>query len=338
MNPARVEYIRQKVCFPSIPVDRDRGHDRLPTLGSASTPDLAPGESSRSTAADSANQVSSFFSFLAGSGSSGSRPSLSPAINAKSTDGEPEWTFETRHADVERSRSAGTGNWLAGKRIVDVGCGGGLLSESLARLGGNVIGVDASEANINIARIHAARDPFLPYVGDEMGATSPQTSGMPSRHRGGGSLEYRCTSAESLRDAGEKFDLVCSMEVLEHVDQPGEFLKCLGDMVKVSQTDGSFISLLSTLFCGGSDTPPSLSLLHYETTVSPVRVLGFALDLSLTPDPARWPPAPLHHLPHPSLPSSYPHPGRNRPPPRYTWNTYIQQICETARTPPIRLH
>jgi polyprenyldihydroxybenzoate methyltransferase/3-demethylubiquinol 3-O-methyltransferase len=48
-----------------------------------------------------------------------------------------------------------------------------------------------------------------------------------------GSLEYRHTSAESLRDAGEKFDVVCAMEVIEHVDEPGEFLKCLGDMVKV---------------------------------------------------------------------------------------------------------
>ena len=48
-----------------------------------------------------------------------------------------------------------------------------------------------------------------------------------------GSLEYRHTSAEALRDEGEQFDLVCAMEVLEHVDQPGEFLKCLGDMVRV---------------------------------------------------------------------------------------------------------
>jgi 2-polyprenyl-6-hydroxyphenyl methylase/3-demethylubiquinone-9 3-methyltransferase len=48
------------------------------------------------------------------------------------------------------------------------------------------------------------------------------------------SLEYRHTSAELLRDAGEKFDVVCAMEVLEHVDEPGEFMKCLGEMVKVS--------------------------------------------------------------------------------------------------------
>jgi hypothetical protein len=151
-----------------------------------------------------------------------------------------------------------------------------------------VVGVDASEANIKIARIHAAQDMFLGYKGDSdgeeveagalrsladggaegsasrqkaqpnsswwggissglglnsTGETSSQSApssvgkgllGGDRKHRKG-SLEYRCTSAESLRDNGEKFDLVCSMEVLEHVDQPGEFLKCLGDMVKVSK-------------------------------------------------------------------------------------------------------
>jgi polyprenyldihydroxybenzoate methyltransferase/3-demethylubiquinol 3-O-methyltransferase len=47
-----------------------------------------------------------------------------------------------------------------------------------------------------------------------------------------GKLDYRHTPAETLRDAGEQFDIVCAMEILEHVDEPGEFMKCLGDMVK----------------------------------------------------------------------------------------------------------
>ncbi len=114
------------------------------------------------------------------------------------------------------------------------------MKQSLARLGGDVVGIDASESNISIANLHASRDPFLPYSSPppEQPASS-FTSGFsapsrpPTERKGVGSLEYRHTSAEALRDAGEKFDLVCAMEVLEHVDEPGEFMKCLGDMVKV---------------------------------------------------------------------------------------------------------
>ncbi|WWD20004.1 3-demethylubiquinone-9 3-O-methyltransferase [Kwoniella shandongensis] len=127
---------------------------------------------------------------------------------------EPEWTFATRHSDSARESSRGTGAWLTGLRCLDVGCGGGLLSESLARLGGTVVGVDASESNIGIATTHASQDPFLSQKMEE------------------GGLQFRHSAAERLRDAGEKFDVVCAMEVLEHVDEPGEFLKCLGEMVK----------------------------------------------------------------------------------------------------------
>lgn len=68
---------------------------------------------------------------------------------------------------------------------------------------------------------------MLPFVDtDSALAYAPPATARPAR------LEYRHTSAEALRDAGEKFDVVCSMEVLEHVDQPGPFLQCLGDMVR----------------------------------------------------------------------------------------------------------
>jgi 2-polyprenyl-6-hydroxyphenyl methylase/3-demethylubiquinone-9 3-methyltransferase len=107
-------------------------------------------------------------------------------------------------------------------KVLDVGCGGGLLAESLARLGGDVLAIDAGRENIEIARIHAEGDPFLP-IGDRAGK-----DGKGSR------LEYRWTPAERLQEEGKKFDVVTSMEVIEHVDEPGEFLKCLGDMVKVS--------------------------------------------------------------------------------------------------------
>ncbi|ODO02106.1 3-demethylubiquinone-9 3-O-methyltransferase [Cryptococcus wingfieldii CBS 7118] len=128
--------------------------------------------------------------------------------------GNEEWSFETRHLDAQREAGKGTGRWLDGLRVLDVGCGGGLLSESLARLGGRVVSVDASESNIGIAKTHASQDPFL---ADKLEK---------------GELDYRHSTAESLRDAGEQFDVVCSMEVLEHVDEPGEFMKCLGEMVK----------------------------------------------------------------------------------------------------------
>ncbi|WRT64958.1 3-demethylubiquinone-9 3-O-methyltransferase [Kwoniella shivajii] len=138
------------------------------------------------------------------------------ALNASPPDseGEVEWTFETRHRDLERETSKGTGLWLDGMRCLDVGCGGGLLSESLARLGGKVIGVDASSSNIKIALTHSQQDPTLSKKIDQ------------------GTLEFRHSSAEVLRDNGEQFDVVCAMEVLEHVDQPNEFMKCLGEMVK----------------------------------------------------------------------------------------------------------
>lgn len=83
--------------------------------------------------------------------------------------------------------------------------------------------IDASAHNIAIAQTHAAADPLLPFVGPD---------GERKNKTAPGRLEYRHTSAEALRAAGETFDVVCSMEVLEHVDQPGEFLKCLGDMVR----------------------------------------------------------------------------------------------------------
>jgi 2-polyprenyl-6-hydroxyphenyl methylase/3-demethylubiquinone-9 3-methyltransferase len=87
-----------------------------------------------------------------------------------------------------------------------------------------VVAIDAARDNIAIARAHAATDPLLPYV-DEAGVRA-----APGRIPG--RLEYRHTTAEALRAAGETFDVVCSMEVIEHVEQPGEFLQCLGDMVK----------------------------------------------------------------------------------------------------------
>ena len=148
---------------------------------------------------------------------------------------EPEWTFETRHTHPSEG---GTGKWLKDMEVLDVGCGGGLLAESLARLGGDILAIDAGRENIEIAKIHAEGDPFLP-IGD--------------RAKKGEKLEYECVPAEILREEGRQFDLVTSMEVIEHVDEPGQFLKCLGDMVKVGRFSvppprSSAISLAGPLY------------------------------------------------------------------------------------------
>jgi 2-polyprenyl-6-hydroxyphenyl methylase/3-demethylubiquinone-9 3-methyltransferase len=95
---------------------------------------------------------------------------------------------------------------LAGLRLLDIGCGGGLLSEPLARLGGAVVGADPAEANIAAARLHAAE--------------------------GGLEVDYRATTAEALAAAGERFDVVLAMEVVEHVADVNLFVKLTAGMVK----------------------------------------------------------------------------------------------------------
>lgn len=88
---------------------------------------------------------------------------------------------------------------LAGLDLVDIGCGGGLLCEPMARLGARVVGIDAAARNIAVARLHAER----------MGLA----------------IDYRCAAAEALAEAGrERFDIVLNMEVVEHVADAGAFL------------------------------------------------------------------------------------------------------------------
>ncbi|RXK35468.1 3-demethylubiquinone-9 3-O-methyltransferase [Tremella mesenterica] len=204
MNPIRIEYIRQKIQssqyhhpFTSLSSEHNQQQQQFP---SEHNKDLhtSPNQSTQRTQ---------------------SQP-------LESEECEEEWTFSTRHQMKEEN----PGYWLSGKKILDVGCGGGLLSESLTRLGGDVLGIDASEKNIIMAKLHAQDGLFNLLSSD----TSPHDIQYTGAERKGmkGNLEYKCMTAEKLRDQGKKFDLVVSMEVLEHVDQPEEFLKCLGDMVK----------------------------------------------------------------------------------------------------------
>ena len=102
---------------------------------------------------------------------------------------------------------------LEGLRLLDVGCGGGLISEPLARMGADVTGIDASERNVGTARAHAER------------------TGVPVR--------YLATTAEDLRASGEVFDIVLSLEVVEHVADVELFLSSCCGMVK----DGGAMAL-----------------------------------------------------------------------------------------------
>ncbi len=90
-------------------------------------------------------------------------------------------------------------------KILDIGCGGGLLSEPMTRLGAKVFGIDASEKNINVAKIHAKKNNLK--------------------------IDYKCTSPENL-DPETKFDVILNMEIVEHVEDVDFFLKSCSKLLK----------------------------------------------------------------------------------------------------------
>ena len=103
-------------------------------------------------------------------------------------------------------RDAKSANALKGLRLLDIGCGGGLLCEPMARLGAEVIGVDPSPVNIEVAGLHA--------------------------HQSGLTIDYRTGTAEDLAAAGETFDVVLNMEVVEHVADVEAFITACAAMVR----------------------------------------------------------------------------------------------------------
>ncbi|MCX5514490.1 bifunctional 3-demethylubiquinol 3-O-methyltransferase/2-polyprenyl-6-hydroxyphenol methylase [Kaistia algarum] len=104
------------------------------------------------------------------------------------------------------ARGSNSARALDGLRVLDIGCGGGLLSEPMARLGAEVIGADASATNIAVASLHA--------------------------NEGGLAIDYRATTAEALAETGETFDIVLAMEIVEHVADLPLFIRETARMVK----------------------------------------------------------------------------------------------------------
>ncbi len=100
--------------------------------------------------------------------------------------------------------------------LLDIGCGGGLIAEPMARLGAKVTAIDASEKNVAVASLHA----------EQMGLN----------------IDYRCTTAENLVKTGEKFDVVLSLEIVEHVADINLFIKSACELLKPNG-----IIILSTL-------------------------------------------------------------------------------------------
>ena len=120
----------------------------------------------------------------------------------------------------------GNTNFLKGLSILDIGCGGGLISEPMARLGANVTGIDASEKNIKIAKLHSEKN--------------------------GLRINYINTSPEQLNDL-TKFDVILNLEIIEHVDNVSLYIKSCNKLLKknglmfTATLNRSFISYIKAI-------------------------------------------------------------------------------------------
>jgi 2-polyprenyl-6-hydroxyphenyl methylase/3-demethylubiquinone-9 3-methyltransferase len=114
--------------------------------------------------------------------------------------------FIRREAAARFNRDARSLKPFEGLSLLDIGCGGGLLSEPMARLGFAVTGADASEKNVGTARAHA------------------QETGV--------GVDYRATTAEALAEEGHSFDVILNMEVVEHVADVGAYLAACSRLLK----------------------------------------------------------------------------------------------------------
>ena len=157
---------------------------------------------------------------------------------------------------------------LKGLRILDIGCGGGLLCEPMTRLGAVVTGVDALEKNLKTAKTHAEQ------VGLE--------------------VDYRYGTIEQLVQAGETpFDAVLNMEVIEHVANPPDFMKDCGIMVRegglmicstINRTMKAFLFAIVGAEYVLRWLPRGTH--QYEKLVKPAQIRRWLIDAGLSPDPS----------------------------------------------------
>ena len=117
-------------------------------------------------------------------------------------------------------------NYLKGLNILDIGCGGGLITEPMARLGGRVTGIDASEKNIKVAKIHAKKNELK--------------------------INYLNKSPEELENK-DKFDIILNLEIVEHVDNVGLYIESCYNLLKkdglmfTATLNRSFMSYLKAI-------------------------------------------------------------------------------------------
>jgi len=122
--------------------------------------------------------------------------------------------------------NAGNLNYLKGLNILDIGCGGGLISEPMARLGGRVTGIDASEKNIKVAKIHAKKNELK--------------------------INYLNKSPEELENK-DKFDIILNLEIVEHVENVGLYIESCYNLLKkdgimfTATLNRSFMSYLKAI-------------------------------------------------------------------------------------------
>ena len=127
-----------------------------------------------------------------------------------------------KHFKIKKVES----NFLEGLNILDIGCGGGLISEPMARLGGIVTGIDASEKNINVANLHSKK------------------SGLK--------INYLNTSPENLNNF-EKYDVILNLEIVEHVDNVNLYIKSCykllkkGGLMFTATLNRSFLSYIKAI-------------------------------------------------------------------------------------------
>ncbi len=126
------------------------------------------------------------------------------------------------HFGLKKEKS----NYLEGLNILDIGCGGGLISEPMARLGASVTGIDASEKNINIAKLHSKKN--------------------------GLKINYLHTSPENLEHI-EKFDIILNLEIVEHVNNVNLYIRSCNRLLKknglmfTATLNRSFISYIKAI-------------------------------------------------------------------------------------------